>query len=57
MKEAVLERYGAPRLVVEILEARKAEVRGRQHCPLERVADALEHMGNGRPQGKIVVTV
>jgi hypothetical protein len=26
-------------------------------CPLERVADALEHMGNGRPPGKIVVTV
>jgi NADPH:quinone reductase-like Zn-dependent oxidoreductase len=25
--------------------------------PLDRVADALEHMGNGHPQGKIVVTV
>jgi NADPH:quinone reductase-like Zn-dependent oxidoreductase len=25
--------------------------------PLERIADALEHMGGGHPRGKIVVTV
>jgi NADPH:quinone reductase-like Zn-dependent oxidoreductase len=25
--------------------------------PLDRVADALEHMGRGHPRGKIVITV
>ena len=25
--------------------------------PLDRLADALEHMGNGHPQGKVVVTI
>lgn len=25
--------------------------------PLDRLADALEHMGNGHWQGKIVVTI
>jgi NADPH:quinone reductase-like Zn-dependent oxidoreductase len=41
----------------ELLEAGKLRSVVDSTYPLDRVADALEHMGNGHPQGKIVVTV
>jgi len=41
----------------DLLEAGKLRSVVDSTYPLERVADALEHMGNGHPQGKIVVTV
>jgi NADPH:quinone reductase-like Zn-dependent oxidoreductase len=41
----------------ELLEAGKLTSVVDDVFPLERVADALEHMGGGHPRGKIVVTV
>jgi NADPH:quinone reductase-like Zn-dependent oxidoreductase len=41
----------------ELLEAGKLRSVVDSVYPLDRLADALEHMGNGHPQGKIVVTV
>lgn len=41
----------------ELLEAGKLRSRVDDVYPLDRLADALEHMGNGHPQGKIVVTL
>ena len=41
----------------DLLEAGKLRSVVDSTYPLDRVADALEHMGNGHPQGKIVVTV
>ena len=40
----------------ELLEAGKLTPVVDDVFPLERVADALEHMGGGHPRGKIVVT-
>ena len=40
----------------DLLEARKLRSVVDSTYPLERLADALEHMGGGHPQGKIVVT-
>jgi NADPH:quinone reductase-like Zn-dependent oxidoreductase len=41
----------------ELLEAGKMTSVVDDVFPLERVGDALEHMGAGHPRGKIVVTV
>ena len=41
----------------ELLEAGKLRSVVDSVYPLDRLADALEHMGNGHPQGKIVVTL
>jgi NADPH:quinone reductase-like Zn-dependent oxidoreductase len=41
----------------DLIEAGKLRSVVDSTYPLDRVSDALEHMGNGHPQGKIVVTV
>ena len=41
----------------DLLEAGKLAPITDSVYPLDRLADALEHMGNGHPQGKIVVTI
>jgi NADPH:quinone reductase-like Zn-dependent oxidoreductase len=45
------------RTLGELMEAGKLRSVVDSTYPLERLGDALEHMGSGHPQGKIVVTV
>jgi NADPH:quinone reductase-like Zn-dependent oxidoreductase len=44
-------------LLVEMIEAGKVRPIIDRTYPLSRVADAIQHLGDGHVQGKVVVTI